>query len=225
MDELPPAALAYAAETPWKEGGRWRGLWVIFTPMRCLYFRGARSQDILAQVGGGGVVGGRMRAGYQGYRQFRQRLRCWAQRLRKAEGLKQCLNAEARAFGQAAHALRSDLMAAIYQARDGLPRTKHDLEPLVGGVRPHLRRAPGQKSAPASLVVGRVTRRPAAVASRTPRFTAVDVVPPNLERWRATRPLRKQRRLPRLLGRRFRQDPEAYLRKLKARLVKLRLPP
>ena len=56
-----------------------------------------------------------MSDGYQVYRQFQQRLRCWAHLLRKAEGLKQSLNAEARAFGQATHDLLSDLMAAIYQ--------------------------------------------------------------------------------------------------------------
>lgn len=107
----------------------------------------------------------------------------------------------------------------------GLPRTNNDLEQLFGGVRHHLRRATGQKKAPVSLVVCGVTRLPAVVASRTHRFIAADLVPPNLERWRAKRILLKQRRLPRLLGRRFRQDPEAYLRKLEEHSVKLSLPP
>ena len=107
----------------------------------------------------------------------------------------------------------------------GLPRTNNDLEHLFGGVRHQFRRATGQKKAPTSLVVTGATRLPAAVASRTHHFTAADLVPPNLERWRAKRTLLKQRRLPRILGRRFRQDPEAYLQKLEARLVKLSLPP
>ena len=109
--------------------------------------------------------------------------------------------------------------------RVGLPRTNNDLEQLFGGVRHQLRRATGQKNAPASLVVCGVTRLPAAVASRTHRFTAAELVPPHLERWRAKRTLLKQRRLPRILGRRFRQHPEAYLQQLEARLVKLSLPP
>ena len=99
----------------------------------------------------------------------------------------------------------------------GLPRTNNDLEQLFGGVRHQLRRATGQKNAPTSLVVTGVTRLPAAVASRTHRFTAADLVPLNLERWRAKRTLLKQRQLPRILGRRFRQDPEAYLQHLEAR--------
>jgi len=107
----------------------------------------------------------------------------------------------------------------------GLPRTNNDLEQVFGSVRHQLRRATGQKNAPTSLVVTGATRLPAAVASRTHHFTAADLVPPNLERWRAKRTALKQRRLPRILGRRFRQDPEAYLQKLEARLVKLSLPP
>ena len=107
----------------------------------------------------------------------------------------------------------------------GLPRTDNDLEHLFGGVRHQLRRATGQKNAPASLVVCGATRLPAAVASRTHHFTAADLVPPNLERWRAKRTLLERRRLPRILGRRFRQAPEAYLQQLEERLVKLSLPP
>lgn len=107
----------------------------------------------------------------------------------------------------------------------GLPRTNNDLEQLFGGVRHQLRRATGQKNAPASLVVCGVTRLPAAVASRTHRFTATELVPINLERWRAKRTVLKQRRLPRLLGRRFRQNPDTYLQQLEQRLVKLSLPP
>ena len=91
----------------------------------------------------------------------------------------------------------------------GLARTHHDLEQLFGGVRHQLRRATGQKNAPASGVVGGVARRPAVVASRTPRVSAAAWVPITLERWRAKRTLLKQRRLPRILGRRFGQNPEA----------------
>ena len=121
VEELQQASLAYADETPWKEWGQLLWLWVITTPTICLYFIGYRSQEILANVFGDGFVGWLMSDGYQVYRQFQHRLRCWAHLLRKAEGLKQSLNAEARAFGQATHDLLSDLMKAIYQAREGPP--------------------------------------------------------------------------------------------------------
>ena len=119
VEELQQATLAHADETPWKEWGRLLWLWVIITPTICLYFIGYRSKEILANVFGEGFVGWLMSDGYQVYRQFRQRLRCWAHLLRKAAGLNQSLTAEARAFGQATHDLLSDLMAAIYQAREG----------------------------------------------------------------------------------------------------------
>lgn len=121
VEELQQAALAYADETPWKEWGQLLWRWVIITPTICLYFIGARSKAILATVFGEGFVGWLMSDGYQVYRRFQHRLRCWAHLLRKAEGLKQSLNAEARAFGQATHDLLSDLMTAIYQAREGPP--------------------------------------------------------------------------------------------------------
>lgn len=117
--ELQQAALAYADETTWKEWGQLLWLWVITTPTICLYFIGYRTREILANVFGEGFVGGLMSDGYQVYRHFQRRLRCWAHLGRKAEGLKQSLNAEARAFGQATHDLLRDLMSAIYRAREG----------------------------------------------------------------------------------------------------------
>jgi hypothetical protein len=122
VEELQQASLAYADETPWKEWGQLLWLWVITTPTVCLYFIGYRSQEILANVFGEGFVGWLMSDGYQVYRQFRNRLRCWAHLQRKAKGLKDSLNAEARAFGQATEALLNDLMKAIYQAREGPPQ-------------------------------------------------------------------------------------------------------
>ena len=121
VEELQHASLTYADETPWKEWGQLLWLWVIITPTICLYFIGYRSKEILAHVFGEGFVGWLMSDGYQVYRHFQQRLRCWAHLLRKAKGLKQSLNAEARTFGQATHDLLSDLMSAIYQAREGPP--------------------------------------------------------------------------------------------------------
>jgi transposase len=121
VEELQQASLTYADETPWKEGGQRLWLWVIITPPICLYFMGYRSKEILAHVLGEGFVGWLMSDGYQVYRHFQQRLRCWAHLLRKAEGLKQSLNAQARTFGQVTHDLLSDLMTAIYQAREGPP--------------------------------------------------------------------------------------------------------
>jgi hypothetical protein len=121
VEELQQAHLAHADETPWKEWGHLVWLWVITTPTVCLYFVGYRSQEILANVFGEGFVGWLMSDGYQVYRQFKHRLRCWAHLLRKAKGLEDSLTPQAHAFGSASHQLLKELMAAVYRAREGPP--------------------------------------------------------------------------------------------------------
>jgi len=117
--------------------------------------------------------------------------------------------------------------AQIFACYDvpGLPRTDNDLEQRFGGVRHPLRRATGQKNAPASLVVRGPARLPTAVASRERPFTANDLAAVDIEHWRKQRASLSQRCLPRILGRRFRQNPQAYLQELEEQLVKLSLPP
>ena len=116
------------------------------------------------------------------------------------------------------------LIFTCYDVPD-LPRTNNDLEQMFGGLRHQLRRATGQENAPASLVVCGATRLPAAVASQLHPFTAAELASADLEQWRIVRARGEQRRWPRVLGRRFRQDPEAYLQALEERLIKLSLPP
>ena len=106
-----------------------------------------------------------------------------------------------------------------------LPRTNNDLEQLFGGLRHQLRRITGQKNAPASLVVCGTTRLSAAVASQAHCFTTKELASADLRQWRIVRARGEQRRRPRVLGRRFRQDPDAYLQALEERLIKLSLPP
>jgi hypothetical protein len=106
-----------------------------------------------------------------------------------------------------------------------LPRTNNDLEQLLGSLRHQLRRTTGQKNAPASLVVCGTTRLPAAVASQTQAFTADDLATADLQQWRTVRARLAQRRYPRILGRRFRRNPEAHLQALEESLVQLSLPP
>jgi hypothetical protein len=106
----------------------------------------------------------------------------------------------------------------------GLPRPTNDLEQLLGGLRHPLRRATGQKSAPASLVVYGATRLPAAVARQAHLFTAEALASADSQQGRTVRARWEQRHLPRLLGRRFRQDPDTYLQALEERWVKLSLP-
>jgi hypothetical protein len=115
------------------------------------------------------------------------------------------------------------LIFTCYDVAD-LPRTNNDLEQLSGGLRHQLRRITGQKNAPASLVVCGATRLPA-VARQLHTFTAAELASADLEQWQIVRARGEQRRWPRVLGRRFRQDPDAYLQALEERLIKLSLPP
>jgi hypothetical protein len=115
------------------------------------------------------------------------------------------------------------LVFTCYDIAD-LPRTNNDLEQLFGSLRHQLRRTTGHKSAPASLVVCGATRLPAAVVSQSHPLTAEELATADLEQWRTARVRFEQRRQPRVLGRQFRQNPDAYLQALEERWVKLSLP-
>ena len=53
------------------------------------------------------------------YRDYPRRLRCWAHLIRKARGLAESCDREARVFGQRVLTTLEVLMAAVYAAREG----------------------------------------------------------------------------------------------------------
>jgi len=120
-EEAGQAPLAHADETPWKEWGKLLWLWVISTATVSLYLIGYRSAELITNALGEDFAGWLMTDGYRVYRQFQKRLRCWAHLLRKAKGLQESLTGEAKRFGDECHALLEELMAAVYQAREGPP--------------------------------------------------------------------------------------------------------
>ena len=120
-EEAGQASLAHADETPWKEWGKLLWLWVISTATVSLYLIGYRSAELITNALGEDFAGWLMTDGYKVYRQFKKRLRCWAHLLRKAKGLQESLTGEAKQFGDECHALLEELMAAVYQAREGPP--------------------------------------------------------------------------------------------------------
>lgn len=121
VDEVRQAVLVHADETAWKEAAQLLWLWVISTATVNLYLIGYRSAELITTVLGEEFTGWLMSDGYRVYRQFHKRLRCWAHLQRKAKGLQESLRSESRAFGDACDALLSELMAAIYAAREGPP--------------------------------------------------------------------------------------------------------
>jgi hypothetical protein len=107
----------------------------------------------------------------------------------------------------------------------GLPRTNNDLEQFFGAVRYQERRACGRKVASPTLVLRGAVRVVAAVATRMQVFPPEQLVPRDLDVWRALRARLAQRRTARVQRYRFRRNPQAYLRDLEGRLLKLSLPP
>lgn len=105
----------------------------------------------------------------------------------------------------------------------GLPRTHNDLEQFFGAVRHRERRTTGRKRASATLVVRGAVRVLADTA--TYPLTPEQLAPRDTEAWRAQRQRLACRQHARVLQRRFRRQPDAYLAALEERLVKLSLPP
>ncbi len=113
------SGVLYADETPWPEQhARKLSLWLwVFTAAKVtLYYVSHRGQELVKNLldDYAGVL---MSDGWQAYRVYKKRLRCWAHLKRKAVGLTESFDAEARAFGHAALDLWRILRDAVRQAR------------------------------------------------------------------------------------------------------------
>ena len=100
----------------------------------------------------------------------------------------------------------------------GLPRTNNDLEHVFGTHRYHERRTTGRKTGSPTVVIRGPVRMVAATATRLRTFSADDLAGVDVSEWQALRQELDQRRHSRVLQRRFRRDPEAYLAELEALL-------
>jgi hypothetical protein len=110
-----------------------------------------------------------------------------------------------------------------YEIAD-LPRTNNDLEQFFGSYRYHERRASGRRTACPGTVIRGSVRLIAAAATRARLVEVRDLVPAKLEAWRELRRTLEQRRNQRILGRRFRKDPQGYLEQLENALINKALP-
>jgi hypothetical protein len=106
----------------------------------------------------------------------------------------------------------------------GVPRTNNGLEQLFGSQRYHERRASGRKVASPAPVLRGSARVVAAVATRQRAFTADDLAQADRAAWARLRQGLDERRKRRTQRRRFRRDPEGYLRQLENLLLQSRLP-
>ncbi len=105
-----------------------------------------------------------------------------------------------------------------------LPRTNNDLEQFFGSYRYHERRASGRKVACPGTVVRGAVRVVASAATRLRPIEATDLVV-SVSAWRDLRGRLERHQAVRTLGRRFRRDPDAYLRSLEQTLINQALPP
>jgi hypothetical protein len=112
---------------------------------------------------------------------------------------------------------------ACYQSAD-LPRTNNDLEHLFGSHRYHERRASGRKMASPGLVVMGAARIVAGLATRQRPEEGLQLPEGYVRQWQQARADLDKRREARRQQRRFRRDPEVYLKQLEELLLQLRLP-
>jgi len=111
---------------------------------------------------------------------------------------------------------------ACYDTAD-LPRTNNDLEQAFGSHRYHERRASGRKGASPSLVLRGSVKVLAGLATRAGEVTGEQLSGADRAAWRAKRAELDERRERRTDRRRFRTEPDAYLRGLETQLNQSRL--
>ena len=105
-----------------------------------------------------------------------------------------------------------------------LPRTNNALEQFFGSYRHHERRVSGRKAAAPALVLRGSARIIAAVATRHRSERLHELVTADRMAWRALRTTLAERHQRRVERRRFRRNPERYLRQLEETLNQSGLP-
>ncbi len=115
------AEVLYADETSWKEHGQLLWLWVFTCTTVTFFIVGKRSREMVQRVLGESFEHWLMTDGYSVYREHTWRLRCLAHILRKARGLEQSLDRDARRFGEHVLSVLETVMDAVYRARGSPP--------------------------------------------------------------------------------------------------------
>jgi hypothetical protein len=110
-----------------------------------------------------------------------------------------------------------------YESAD-LPRTNNDLEQTFGSHRYHERRSSGRRRGSPGLVLMGSARLIAGLARRLRPEEGLVLSPGYVEDWKELRGELEARRESRRKQRRFRHDPDAYLKELEHRCLQLSLP-
>lgn len=123
IQEVVASQRLHVDETSWMELTTLLWLWVFSTDTVTAYWIAYRTSELIENLLGQAYVGWLMSDGYQVYRKYPNRIRCWAHLLRKAQGLEESLNHEARRFGKQTLEFMGLLMSAVRQAREHPPDT------------------------------------------------------------------------------------------------------
>jgi IS1 family transposase len=127
--DIEQAALLHADETSWKESGKTLWLWVFVCSTTILFRIGGRGRELFAELLlNGRFKGALMTDGWKVYREYLNRLRCWAHLDRKIKGLTESLNRNVEHVGLEIKALFDTLKIAIYEARSQVGPPKMGLE-------------------------------------------------------------------------------------------------
>ena len=118
INEIENAALLHIDETVWKELSSKLWLWVFTTTTVCLFLIGPRTKAVVKKILDT-FTGTVMSDGYNAYRHFKDRLRCWAHLERKLRGLADSTNKTGKTFGEYGLDIFEKLKDAVKAARDG----------------------------------------------------------------------------------------------------------
>ena len=121
VKEVVNSQLLHVDETSWMELTTFLWLWVFSTDSVTAYWIASRSSELIENVLGQAYYGWLMSDGYKVYRKYLNRIRCWAHLIRKAKGLQEGLDKEARLFGKQTLELLGVLMTAVREAREHPP--------------------------------------------------------------------------------------------------------
>ena len=88
-----------ADETPWRQHGRLRWLWVVLSSTTAIFHIGSRQGDEIRDLIGDAFLGWLVSDGYGAYRKFKKRQRCLAHLIRKGIALAGGLNPQGAHFG------------------------------------------------------------------------------------------------------------------------------
>ena len=121
VKEIVASQQLHVDETSWMELTTFLWLWVFSTETVTAFWISNRSSELIENILGQAYCGWLMSDGYQVYRKYLNRVRCWAHLIRKAEGLQESLNKDSQLFGEKTLHLMGMLMTAIREARTHPP--------------------------------------------------------------------------------------------------------